>query len=117
MIKKSISRELRDKIIKDIKLKKTRFGHPTFGMDEYEGVLFFNPNEMNLLYECKEWLHIIDTYFLTSYNAYRIKTMGKLEGIRPKHIFCNRAEFTVVNKRRENWKDWFVQDGADLNLT
>lgn len=111
MIKKSISRELRDKIIKDIDIRTTNAG--IYG---YKGVLFFTQNEMSLLDECKEWLNIINTYFLTSYHACSIDKMGKLKGVRPKHIFCNRAEFTVLTKRTENWKDWFIQDEANLKF-
>jgi len=115
MIKKSISRELRDKIIKDIELSESDV--EGFGPYDYKGVLFFTPTEMHLLDECKEWLEVINLYFLTSYHACSIDKMGNLKGIRPKHIFCNRAEFTVLRKRKENWKDWFIPNETELNFT
>jgi len=116
MIKKSISRQLKDKIIQDMEVKVPVDGFKDFGEHNYIGYLFFTSDEMHLRDECREWLEVINVYFLSSYNACRINKIGTLRGVRPKHVFYNNATFTINNQERENWKDWFIQDDADLKF-
>ena len=69
-------------------------------------------NEPELLKVCVEWQRIIQTYFRTSYKAYRID-IGPYEGLWPIEISSNgMVHFNVdhVDLSKENWKDWFVKE-------
>lgn len=76
-------------------------------------------DELDLLDACTKWITVIETYFKTSYTAYKID-IGPYEGIWP-------AGVTIINNRdivhfqldnvdveKENWKDWFVREDIIL---
>jgi len=67
-------------------------------------------------YSCvTEWTHVIDKYFRSSYNAYRID-IGPCKGIWPVALaeVNNRiiAHFRAddVNSNDRSWKDWFIRE-------
>jgi hypothetical protein len=69
-------------------------------------------DEPELLKCCIEWQSIIETYFKTSYKAYRID-IGPYRGLWPREITPEGVvEFNVdvADTKNGNWKDWFIQE-------
>lgn len=61
---------------------------------------------------CVEWYRIIQTYYKTSYKAFRID-IGPYKGIYPVSIDENGRvffELEDVDLDYKNWKDWFVKE-------
>lgn len=107
-MKTSISSELKQKILTDIKMIELHINHTqTYN---FQGVVFFNKNETRLYKECVEWFEIIKTYYITSYNGCRIKKIGSMEGIRPHEVLDDRVIFTINEVIETSWKDWFIQE-------
>jgi hypothetical protein len=75
-----------------------------------------HPNPEYDLEQCKKWMEIINTYFTTSYNAYRVD-VGSFKSIYPTEIYedriCLRAEQFV---HKPTWRDWFIPEG-DKNVS
>ena len=69
-------------------------------------------NEPELIKVCIEWNRLIQTYFKTSYKAFRIN-IGPYEGIWPISIGADgMVNFSIdaVYPDRKDWKDWFVKE-------
>ena len=69
-------------------------------------------NEPELLEVCIEWNRLIETYFKTSYKAFRID-IGPYEGIWPTEISSDgMVHFDVDNvyPDKKDWKDWFIKE-------
>ena len=69
-------------------------------------------NEPELIEVCIEWNRLIQTYFKTSYKAFRIN-IGPYEGIWPISIGADgMVNFSIdaVYPDRKDWKDWFVKE-------
>lgn len=61
---------------------------------------------------CIEWYRIIQTYFKTSYKAYRLD-IGPYTGLYPVSIDNNgyvMFEFEDVDIDKKDWKDWFIKE-------
>ena len=69
-------------------------------------------NDFECLKACIEWNHIINTYFKTSYKAYRID-IGPYIGIYPVAIGSDGIVHFYMDHfdiKRKDWKDWFVRE-------
>jgi hypothetical protein len=72
-------------------------------------------DEPESLSACYKWIRIIETYFKTSYSAFRID-IGPYEGLWPTDVteIANRTivhfQLDNVDTKRGNWKDWFVKE-------
>ena len=61
--------------------------------------------------QCKEWMRIIDTYFSTSYKAYKVD-VGPFKGLYPKIIKENEIQFQCEDfDHKPTWRDWFIMEG------
>ena len=64
---------------------------------------------------CTKWIQVIETYFKTSYGAYRID-VGPYEGLWPTDvtIINNRDivhfQLDNVDTTKGSWKDWFIKE-------
>lgn len=68
-------------------------------------------NEPICLKACFDWFTLIDTYFKTSYKAYRLD-IGPYEGLWPVSFDVDGVvKFHVddVDLKRKDWKDWFIK--------
>ena len=64
---------------------------------------------------CFDWYTIIETYFKTSYKAYRLD-IGVYKGIWPISVNGNgTVKFRVddVDLNKKDWKDWFVKEDIE----
>ena len=72
-------------------------------------------DEPDSLDACIKWITVIETYFKTSYGAYRIN-IGPYEGLWPTDvtIINNRDivhfQLDNVDTTKGTWKDWFVKE-------
>ena len=104
-----VSLRLRNKIRRDM----------IIATDLYDGkgrgILQFHDDENELFDECLLWIKIINSYFKTSYNCYRLTRVGRFIDIRPVQVIGERkVEFDVDNYHPPSLKDWFVDnDGSD----
>jgi len=77
--------------------------------DGYDIEFYIELNE-KLVKECLIWMHHIETYFKTSYDAYRID-IGPFRGLWPVTAYYNSVGVTFradsYNPKYKNWKDWF----------
>lgn len=72
-------------------------------------------NEPELIKVCIEWNRLIQTYFKSSYKAFRIN-IGPYEGIWPISIGADgMVNFSIdsVYPDRKDWKDWFIKEDFD----
>jgi len=61
---------------------------------------------------CCEWNRIIETYFKTSYKAFKID-IGPYEGLWPYIISEDgivKFRLDEVYSERKDWKDWFIKE-------
>lgn len=106
-----VSLELRNKIRRDMKvLKEIQMGNMDY---DYTGVLLFNNEEGDLYNECRIWKKIIDTYFSTSYNCYKLSRVGRFKGVRPRKIHLQSISFQVTSYGEPTWEDWFDVTGRN----
>lgn len=109
-----VSLELRNKIRRDMRVLQQM----QMGEIDYTGVLSFNNEERHLYDECQRWRKIIDTYFSTSYNCYRLSRVGRFKGVRPHKIYNHTIKFQVSSYNPPTWEDWFDVIGEkDGDLT
>jgi hypothetical protein len=69
-------------------------------------------NEPELIEVCIEWNRLIQTYFKSSYKAFRID-IGPYEGIWPTEISPDgmvHFHIDAVYPDRKDWKDWFIKE-------
>jgi len=72
-------------------------------------------HEPELLKACIEWNRIVQTYFKSSYKAYRFD-IGPYEGIWPIDIGADGMvcfSIDAVYLDNGNWKDWFVKEDIE----
>jgi len=106
-----VSLELRNKIRRDMKImncEQTNNG-------DYTGILSFNNRERHLYDECQTWRKLIDTYFSTSYDCYKLSKVGRFEGIRPYKMYIRFQSFSfhISTYNKPTWKDWFDVTGEN----
>lgn len=101
-----ISAELKNKMKKDIEIKKN------FYPDGMYGLIKFGLDELKLFYECKKWYDEIERYFKTSYEKKPVKqNFGKFKGVYPYDIYLSRHEVVLsINDIQPSWRDWFVYE-------
>jgi len=61
---------------------------------------------------CCEWNRIIESYFKTSYTAYKLN-IGPYEGVWPYEISEDgivKFRLDEVYPDKKNWKDWFIKE-------
>lgn len=69
-------------------------------------------NEPELLEACIKWNRIIESYFKTSYTAYKLN-IGPYEGLWPYEISEDgivKFRLDCVYPDRKDWKDWFIKE-------
>lgn len=102
-----VSLELRNKIRMCMKVVEN-------ANDDQRGMLhFFLPEEQPLIDECREWLNVINKYFKTTYNYYKLAKVGRFYGVRPIKVYYSFATFTVDDHDELSWRDWFDLSGYD----
>lgn len=101
-----VSRELRDKIAKDIQ-------ETTEVRDEelYDVVFMtFTSEEENLRQECIKWRETINLYFLSSYTGGALKKFLNFNYLRPREITKFMVKFEYEYNYNLTWRDWFIVD-------
>ncbi len=72
-------------------------------------------DEPDLLDACTKWINVIETYFKTSYSAFRID-IGPYEGLWPTGVTIinnrNIVHFQLddVDPNNGDWRDWFSKE-------
>ncbi len=104
-----VSLELRNKIRRDMKILIQQ------QMDDidYTGILSFNNKEKHLHDECQTWKKLIDTYFSTTYDCYKLSKIGRFIGVRPHKIYFQSVTFQVSSYNNPTWEDWFDVTGEN----
>lgn len=63
--------------------------------------------------QCKRWMKIINTYFSTSYYAYRVD-IGPFKAIYPTEVYENKIHFHAEEfEHKPTWRDWFIVEGDE----
>jgi hypothetical protein len=88
-------------------------GIEQFNNGDCTGMITFNDEERHLYDECKRWRKLIDTYFSTSYDCYKLSKIGRFEGIRPHIVYRQSVSFQISEYSEPSWKDWFDVTGKD----
>ena len=66
--------------------------------------------------QCEKWIKILNTYFSTSYKAYKID-VGPFKGLYPVEIEQDKIHFNVdIFDFRPSWKDWFIVDNITIPI-
>jgi len=99
----------------------------TYDIEGINGILYKVPGETHYMVQidltdepeslraCYEWIRIIQTYFKSSYTAYRVD-IGPYQGLWPTDVteISNRLivhfQLDYVDTKRGNWKDWFIRE-------
>lgn len=83
--------------------------------EKYHMIQMDLTDEPKLLSACYEWIRVIETFFKSSYTAYKVD-IGPYEGLWPTDVtkIANRLivhfQLDNVEVGKENWKDWFVRE-------
>lgn len=103
-----ISLDLRNKIRRDLIISDSYKGEMA-----HFGSITFSKNEKHLFDECIRWKCLLDIYFKTSYNCYRMTRIGRFYNIRPCFVQNGIAEFDLSHYDKPSWRDWFDIEGND----
>ena len=98
---KRVSRELRDKLEKDIQEALDENGDDII-------LVSFTSEEEHLRQECIQWRETINLYFLSSYRGGALKNFLHYKYIRPREVTRFLVTFDHEINWNQSWKDWFV---------